>query len=77
MEQYQEQKFGNFDVYGSQVAMNGGTIKKSKNKNRETTEQDGRITVSSKVYWGAAVSGFLGGVIASLVATIIAHCLNL
>lgn len=41
------------------------------------TKTDNRIKVSAKVYWYAAASGFVGGVLASLVAAIIVHFLKL
>lgn len=52
-------------------------IKKSQIKFKDMTKTDNRIKVSAKVYWYAAASGFVGGVLASLVAAIIVHFLKL
>lgn len=77
MEKYQEQKSGNINSYGSQVAVNGGKIEKSKIKFKDKTKTDNRVKVSTRVYWYAAASGFVGGVLASLVAAIIVHFMKL
>jgi len=56
------------NIEGSQIANNGGRIKNSTNKFQK---KDKTNNISISVFWPAAGAGFIGGLIASIIANLI------
>ncbi len=56
------------NIEGSQIANNGGEIKNSTNRFQK---KDKTTNISISVFWSAAGAGFIGGLIASIIANLI------